>query len=181
MDLGSLFSYEKVLVILTFFHTVKDVFVLYLQNNFHHEFVLQSMKNVFSIMFATIILASGMHFSIATHFCGGEIASKKISLSGSVASCGMEDSKLEDCSASDEYDSNCCKNTIQSYSIEQNYENFTFKSFEVAKNLLQYFNIPVLNVFNSIRPNSSIDYGDSPPCLLLASSVDLADICIFRI
>jgi hypothetical protein len=139
------------------------------------------MKKAVSIVFATLILISGMNFSIATHFCGGEIASKKLSLSGSAASCGMEDTEQEDCSVSDEYNSNCCKNTIDTYSLDSNYENFTFKITEVTKNLLNDLYIPVGIVFNSIQTSTSNNYGVSPPDLPSTSAVSLDRICIFRI
>ena len=37
------------------------------------------MKKLFSILFAAMILLSGMHLSLATHLCGGEISAVKLS------------------------------------------------------------------------------------------------------
>ena len=140
------------------------------------------MKKAFSIIFAVFILASGMHFSIATHFCGGEIVSKKVSFSGAKASCGMEADDQEDCPNPEGYSTNCCKNTVDAYAVNLNYENISiFKIPEVTKNLVQDIFIPVRVVLTPAYFNLSDNYGVSPPYLLLASSVDLADICIYRI
>lgn len=180
MNLGSLFLFDKAFNF-NYFLQNKGCFCLIFAEQFSSELVLKSMKKVFSIMFAILILASGMHFSIATHFCGGEVASKKISLSGSVASCGMEDTEQEDCSASDEYNSNCCKNTIATYAIDSNYENSSFKISGITKNLLKDLNFPVCVVFNSMQQNTTNNNGVSPPDFPLASAVSLDRICIFRI
>ena len=47
------------------------------------------MKKLFSILFAAIVLVSGMHLSVATHFCGGEISQVKLSFTHENATCGM--------------------------------------------------------------------------------------------
>ncbi len=36
------------------------------------------------------MLASGMKVSIDRHYCGGQLAATKISVTGKLASCGME-------------------------------------------------------------------------------------------
>jgi len=51
------------------------------------------MRKLSSISLAILILLAGMHITIATHFCGGEIAATKVSLAGIAASCGMESDK----------------------------------------------------------------------------------------
>jgi uncharacterized protein YxeA len=48
------------------------------------------MKKIFSILFAVMVVLSGMHISISTHICGGEIAAVKLSVSAVKATCGME-------------------------------------------------------------------------------------------
>ena len=58
--------------------------------HFEKESVIQEMKKFISISLTFLLLAALFHFSIATHYCGGTIAATKISLSGKLASCGME-------------------------------------------------------------------------------------------
>jgi hypothetical protein len=48
------------------------------------------MKKVLSISLVLLMLTAMLHLSVATHYCGGKIAASKISLSGELASCGME-------------------------------------------------------------------------------------------
>ena len=48
------------------------------------------MKKTVTILSAFLILLSGVHFTIATHYCNERLAGTKISLSGKTASCGME-------------------------------------------------------------------------------------------
>lgn len=138
------------------------------------------MKTGFSILFALLILGSGMHFSIATHFCGGEVSSKKISVTGSVASCGMETNNESDCPSSASYNSNCCKNQIETYSINTNYENVVYKITQVAKSLENEFYIPLSITFNQTSLFTT-NNGDPPPVSPPAGSVDLAQIRVFRI
>ena len=49
-----------------------------------------SGEKLLSISFALLILLSGMHFTIDTHYCGGEFAASKASFLGELVSCGME-------------------------------------------------------------------------------------------
>jgi len=41
------------------------------------------------------VLTAILHLSVATHYCGGKIVASQISLSGKLASCGMEDDKSD--------------------------------------------------------------------------------------
>jgi len=137
------------------------------------------MKKIFSIVFALLILFSGMHVSFATHICGGELAAMKLSFSGQKASCGMPESKT-DCGANGNVKSNCCHNNVAIYSVDKNYNPSTieFKSF--SNNLIQAFVIPVSLIINNsklIIQNSNV----FPPGNQLATNVSLTDICVFRI
>jgi hypothetical protein len=49
------------------------------------------MKRIFPILFSLLGFLSGMHISLATHYCQGKIAATKFSFYGEKASCGMED------------------------------------------------------------------------------------------
>ncbi|NJO69113.1 MAG: hypothetical protein HC830_07380 [Bacteroidetes bacterium] len=136
------------------------------------------MKKLLSILFAILMLISGMHLSVATHFCMGELASVKLSFSGTEASCGMEQ---QSCPKHSSLTSNCCQNEIAFYSIDDNYEPSSYQIKNVAKNHLKIMSIPVI-----ITPDIFISYDTSksnisPPPLAMVSDVNLTDICIFRI
>jgi hypothetical protein len=138
------------------------------------------MKKLFAISFAFLILLSGMHLSIATHICGGEVAAVKWSFSGEKATCGMEGAKQK-CPSHNGIASNCCQNQIIVYSVDNNYNPSSLQIKEVTKNLLQVFDIPVSISLNSFIASSSIRNNVIPPNIVLTSAVSLADICIFRI
>ena len=139
------------------------------------------MKKILSIIFALLILLSGMHLSLATHICGGEIAAVKWSVSGEIASCGMENQN-QSCPIQDGFSSkSCCQDEVAIYSVDNNYNPSSFELKKVASNIVQVFYIPVNLLFNFASvPTSSLAY-ISPHNKLLFSSVSLPDICVFRI
>ncbi|MBE0667726.1 MAG: hypothetical protein IH593_08640, partial [Bacteroidales bacterium] len=48
------------------------------------------MKKTISILFVCTVLLTGFQAVISTHYCGGRFADARVSLSGQLASCGME-------------------------------------------------------------------------------------------
>jgi hypothetical protein len=139
------------------------------------------MKKLFSISLAFIMLLSGLQLTISMHYCGGELAQSKVSLTGHVASCGMETS-TDDCThASTIEESSCCKNKVSVYEVDHNYSpSFTeFKAF--AQTVLQAFVIPENITFHSLTTFSNLYTDASPPDFLPANAVSLPKICVFRI
>ncbi|MDO8929239.1 MAG: hypothetical protein Q7W54_09655 [Bacteroidota bacterium] len=139
------------------------------------------MKKILSILFALLIILSGMHLSIATHLCGGEIAASKVSFSGGPASCGMEVPGGNCSSQGSELDSNCCKNKVSVFAVDSNYApSFTeFNSF--SQNILQVFVLPVCPTIHSLSAINGTSSDVGPPGNNLATAVSLPKICVFRI
>jgi hypothetical protein len=136
------------------------------------------MKKVLSIVLATLILFSGLHASLATHICGREVAAVKLSFTGQKASCGMAQN-ADDCSKTNGVRSNCCHNKVALYSVDHNYNPSTFHVKVFSNHLVQAYLIPVTLTQNSKRNiQNSCPF---PPGNILASSVSLTDICVFRI
>lgn len=139
------------------------------------------MKKILSIIFALLILLSGMHLSLATHFCGGEIAAVKWSVSGEIASCGMENQN-QSCPIQNAVSSkSCCQDEVAIYSVDNNYNPSTFELKKVASHIIQVFYIPVNLLFNFSSASSSLLAYISPHNKLQISLVSLPDICVFRI
>jgi hypothetical protein len=138
------------------------------------------MKKVLSILFAFLILLSGMHLSIASHICGGEVAAMKFSFSEKKATCGME-SQIQECSNHNSISSNCCKDLVKVYSVDNNYNSSVFQVKELTNNLLQIYTVPVSTIFHSLITAKSLCNYIIPPDIGLTSAVSLADICVFRI
>lgn len=139
------------------------------------------MKKLFSISLAFIMLLSGLQLTISMHYCGGELAQSKVSLTGHVASCGME-TATDDCTQTTTIEeSSCCKNKVSVYEVDQNYAP-SFTEFKVfAQTVLQVFVIPENINFHSLT-SARILYTDvSPPGFLPANAVSLPKICVFRI
>jgi len=138
------------------------------------------MKKVFSILFASIILVSGMHLSIAEHICGGKVAAVKWSFSGDKASCGMEKAEGT-CNSQNVNTSNCCKNKIAYFSVDNNYSPSTFQVKDVIKKISQVFAIPVSMLPHLTIVSHSSFANISPPDKSIGNAVSLSEICVFRI
>jgi hypothetical protein len=139
------------------------------------------MKKLFSILFAAMIVLTGMHLSVATHLCAGEIAAVKWSLSDEKASCGMEMVQQTNCSEKSYSSENCCKDEISFYTVDTNYNPSTIQINKPVNQLLQVFYIPtdfgILFGTTSQSSNTNIQ----PPGIYFASAVSLPDICVFLI
>jgi hypothetical protein len=141
------------------------------------------VKKVFSILTVIILITSMLHVSVARHYCGGELAASKISLSGVLASCGMEGTE-ESCPldfSGDHLKSHCCDDVVTFFSVNNIYTQSQNVISETYRFTLHVLEMPIAYVVQS-NYNSSLIISDvSPPGLLLSTSVDLTDICVFRI
>ena len=138
------------------------------------------MKKYLTIPVALLILLSGMHFTIATHFCGGEIASTKISVTGKLASCGMTSDEKSKTSSEPSFASNCCEDEIAVYSVDSEYAASQFHTTEITRTILHGFYIPEVS-FHTISPVTTNLTNASPPGNYMVTAVSMADICVFRI
>ena len=138
------------------------------------------MKRLFSILFASLILFSGLHLTVASHICCGELAAVKYSVTGEKATCGMEDN-TSFCPANGEIDSNCCKNRIASCMADSNY----FPSSTEVKDLPSVTAPLFVSFTKTCVPAANISktYHSmvGPPVLNYYNSVDQSFICVFTI
>ena len=139
------------------------------------------MKKLFSILFAAMILLSGMHLSFAEHLCGGEISAVKLSVTDEKASCGME--RIENtCPTQKSFEAeSCCKDAISFLTVDKNYNPATFHLNQPTDQLLQVFYIPETLGLNSFSTKLSSNTNVQPPGKFLACAVSLPGICVFRI
>ena len=138
------------------------------------------MKKVFSILFAALILLSGMHLSFAEHLCGGEVSAVKWSFTHEKASCGMCATETKPVGKSIATES-CCKDEMSFYAVDSNYSLSTLQINHSVNHLLQVFDIPKVFGIQSIHTNSALNVNVQPPGNYIASAVSLPDICVFRI
>ncbi len=141
------------------------------------------MKKVFSILTVILLLTAMLHISVAKHYCGGELAASKISLSGGLASCGVEGTE-ESCpldSSGNHLKSNCCDDVVTNYRIDNNYYQNQTDISETYRATTQVLDIPIELVVQFHISNFHFFSDVSPPDLLMNTAVDLTDICVFRI
>ncbi|MBU1010660.1 MAG: hypothetical protein KKD74_11030 [Bacteroidetes bacterium] len=138
------------------------------------------MKKIFSILVIFLILVSGMHFTVATHICGGEVAARKWSFTGKTATCGME-SPEESCPMHGGIDSNCCQNKITTFVVDNNYNKSVSQNLEVHEKVKLVFAIPISLFTNTAKLNFTTYFNIKPPDDLIVSNVILSKICVFRI
>ncbi|MFZ4456392.1 MAG: HYC_CC_PP family protein [Bacteroidales bacterium] len=139
------------------------------------------MKKLISILFALIILLSGMNLSLAAHSCGGELSAIKVSFSHEKAGCGMcadEESIPSEKQLSTE---GCCKDQISFLVVDHNYSPSSFEINKPELPLLQVFLIPSSVGICLSKSYSSLHTNVQPPGNFIASAVSLPDICVFRI
>ena len=138
------------------------------------------MKKIFSILFASLILLSGMHLTFASHICCGELAAVKYSFTGEKASCGMTDIQAP-IPINGEIKTDCCKNKVATFATDNNY----FPSFSLAKAFSGEFSslVACLPDFSIFTPVLSKTYYSmvGPPVLQSCTSVDQSFICDFII
>ena len=141
------------------------------------------MKKVFSILTTVLLLTGTLHVTVARHYCGGELVASKVSLKGSLASCGMERSErncpLE--SPGDHMKSHCCDDVVTSYSINDNYTQNQVIFNEPVRFSVLVMDEPVTSTDLYSNYRSQIFTDVSPPDLLMNTAVDLTSICVFRI
>lgn len=127
------------------------------------------------------MLLSGAHLTVAKHFCGGRIAAERISLSGKLASCGMEGTE-DTCPVSgNRVNTQCCDDQISTFGMINIFTAPVTVQSENTENIPYLYCLPVIESYNSIN-GVNISYTDTgPPGRFSASAVNLSDICIFRI
>ncbi len=139
------------------------------------------MKKTLSILFASLILVSGMHLSLATHYCGGKVAASRISFSEQKADCGMETGTSEcPTHSKNQVNNDCCKNVVSVFSIEKNYSPSTFEFTQFSLKVLHVFDVPT-TIERLLASSPLLNSNASPPDIFKASAVSLASICVFRI
>jgi hypothetical protein len=127
------------------------------------------------------MVAATLNFSVATHYCGGKIAASKVSLTGKLAGCGMEDSEKEYHVPGIYFSKHCCDDTVISILTDNNYT----PSSSIVQNSFQH-NFQTLHIsagfpVQFITVSKSIFTNARSPGAMISTNVDLSDICVFRI
>lgn len=128
-----------------------------------------------------MIILSGMHLSIATHLCAGELAAVKWSVLDEKASCGMNMVQQTNPIKKSYNAESCCKDEISFYAVDNNYQTSTIQINKPGDQLLQVFYIPTTLGIEFVNAKSTTHTHVQPPGKFIASAVSLPDICVFLI
>ncbi len=137
------------------------------------------MKGAFTILTGVFMLASGMTVSIDKHYCGGELAETKLSFSGRLASCGMENVQNA-CPNHASIDNKCCKDQVTIYRMSSNY----FPEYFNLSHTADFRDIPSVPECNALFRGPYMDVyrtWELPPGEKLKSAPSLSEICVYRI
>ena len=138
------------------------------------------MKKVISISLVLFMIAAMLHFSVAVHYCGGEIASSKVSLTGKLANCGMEGLEKEFPISGTSLSKHCCDDVVTTCGLDFNYLPSLSFIPESYKYNFQVFTVPAVLSDNSCTDLIPFYTNVNPPGVLMSTNVDLSDICVFR-
>lgn len=122
-----------------------------------------------------------MHFTVATHYCGGKLAASKVSFSGELASCDMEGLVDECFTPGNHLNLNCCNNKVSAFAVEHFYAPSFTEITTFAQHILQFFTVPAYHEGQSPIATNLISTDAGPPGNILVSAVSLPKICVFII
>jgi hypothetical protein len=143
--------------------------------------VYKLMRKGISIVAIVVLLLSGAHYTIATHFCGGKIAATKVSLSGQLATCGMEGTEESCPSPGNHLKTHCCDNTVKTIGIIYNFNPPATIQNEISHNIIYISYIPIDQSLNKLSVLYSLFTDSGPPGGFSATAVNLDNICALRI
>jgi hypothetical protein len=139
------------------------------------------MKKSISISLVLLMLAAIMRLSVATHFCGGEEVASKLTVSGSLAGCGMEQDENQAPSQGTSISNHCCYDVVTICGTDNDYTP-SFHVFPASYQLsCQLSGMTALINDHSTPVIKSVYTNASPPGAIMSTAVDLACICVFRI
>lgn len=138
------------------------------------------MKKILSILFALLIILSGMHFSLAIHLCEGKLFGSKFSFSGDHVSCGME-SKSDHSGKGYQLSSECCDDQLISFTVEQEFAPSQVLVDDFNTHELPVFFLPE-NIAGNVQKLFNSPLSDGSLCLTdPVDELRLEDLCVFRI
>jgi|WetSurSiteA1Bulk_404760.scaffolds.fasta_scaffold21940_2 hypothetical protein len=139
------------------------------------------MKRLLSIPLLALILFSGININIASHYCGGQLAGTKVSLTGERATCGMEEPS-ETHPPNGSITKHCCDNVILSVSMASNYvPSANMYVPDKGPELSHFYIAPGSVSGDNGRHFSYLSPIIRPPGSFVPNDVEQQSICLFRI
>lgn len=137
------------------------------------------MRKILGIVFSVLLLVPAIKLSLDRHYCGGKLADIKISISGELATCGMENEE-QSYPGTPVLTGKCCEDHLTILNIDYRFcpETPYYNNLKITKDIPAEFFDPL----SSLR-----DYGTEtslkfiPPGRYIPHGPEQADICLFRI
>jgi len=138
------------------------------------------MKKILTTTFALLFLLSGMHLSLASHYCGGALAATRWSFNEAKATCGME-KPGESGLAGILIHEACCQDAFTQCTVDNQYNFQTFSPKSLISQQIRHFAVPASPLFKSQTPVNQLYACVLPPGDVQPSHVYQEDICVFLI
>ncbi len=112
-----------------------------------------------------LLLGSQVGFSVATHYCGGEVSDRAISLLGKKVSCGME-SMEDNCASMDNSisEQSCCDDESSVYQLNEDFQKKQ-RSVEIETDFLAVFTFHYLLLFDKEQSINNFTELPQPPLI----------------
>src|ERR1035437_1730601 len=137
------------------------------------------MKKILPPFLALLLLVSGMHLSVASHYCGGMLAQVKWSFDRELASCGMEGHQTPQKGIV--LDQNCCFDELSPYTIDGQYQIQSLELKAFTPQIIACYSVPLNLLFKSQEPVYYHHTHVFPPGETAPTQVFQENICVFLI
>ena len=128
----------------------------------------EKVKKIFALFLSFLMLSSQVGFAISTHFCGGEISGRAISLVGSELGCGMEaiesSCSIDINNAKSVSEKSCCDDESEVFQLRENFNKKQSK-IEVDASFLKVFLAITSLLFEIEEDKENYTKLSSPPLI----------------
>lgn len=138
------------------------------------------MRKVLSIPLIVLILFTGISVKFATHYCGGSVYATKVSLSGELATCGMEH-HYDYSSHQENITKHCCEDVLSAYVIDNNYFGSSFQIDKPGMQGIHLFIVPPDISINQVAVSNPVIKNTKPPGMNDFHSPAIQALCVFLI
>lgn len=123
------------------------------------------MKKAIALLMSFLLLGSQVGFSVATHYCGGEVSDRAISLLGEELSCGME-SMEKSCAFANSgiSEKSCCDDESNVYQLNEDFQQKQ-RSIDSQTNFLAVFAINYFLLFDTEQVAENYQVPPQPPLI----------------
>ena len=137
------------------------------------------MRKILGILFCALLLVPAIKLSLDRHYCGGELADVKVSISGKLATCGMvnEDQPPVGMPV---FKGHCCEDHLTILNLDYRYypETPYYNNLKPARDIPAEEFPHMYSLRNSVTETNS---GFIPPGRHFTPGPEQAVICLFRI